>query len=160
MREDKYRLMWTFETGSVRMTSHCLYIKEINIISRNFHFCKFETQIKAIIKLFLYCIRMEITVLYFRHCIHKSWFTVANISLPSNNLCIAYDDDIHYTLNHRCVCKRSSGYSETRGKIMRVKINDLFHMWITGIYFIKKSLNHTYLYNKKLLFFLLKHGTI
>ena len=71
---------------------------------------------------------MEITVLYFKLCVHKSWFTVVNICLPSDNLYIAYDDDIHYTLNHQSVCKRSFGYSETRGKIMRVKINDLFHM--------------------------------
>ena len=55
---------------------------------------------KAIIKLFLYCIRMEITVLYFKFCVHKSWFTVANICLPSDNLCIAYDDDKHYTPKH------------------------------------------------------------
>ena len=29
---------------------------------------------------------MEITVLYFKLCVHKSGFTVANICLPSDNL--------------------------------------------------------------------------
>jgi len=41
--------MFTFETGSVQMTSHCLCTKVINTISQNFNFYKFETQTKAII---------------------------------------------------------------------------------------------------------------
>ena len=92
--------MCTFETGSVRMTSHCLCTKEINTISGNFHFCKFETQIKAIIKSFLYCISMEITVLYFKLCVSNSSFTLANIRLLSDNLSIACDDNKHYTPKH------------------------------------------------------------
>ena len=46
-------------------------------------------------------------------------FTVANLRSPINDLCIAYDDDINYTLflkDTNCVCKSSSGYSETRGE--------------------------------------------
>jgi len=42
-------LFATFETRSVGMMSHCLCTKVINTISRNFHFCKFETQTKAIL---------------------------------------------------------------------------------------------------------------
>jgi hypothetical protein len=66
-------------------------------------------------------------------------FTVANICLPSDNLCIAYDDDIHCTLKHRCVCKSSSGYSESCRKnnksenkqfISHVNNRDLLHLEI------------------------------
>jgi hypothetical protein len=52
-------------------------------------------------------------------------------------------DDIHYTLKHRCVCKNSSGYSESCGKNNKwkyVNYRNLFHREI--------SVNHTYLYNK------------
>ena len=55
-------------------------------------------------------------------------FTVANIRLPNDNLCIAYDDDIHYTLKHQCVCKIVLATMKPAGKITRVKINNLFHM--------------------------------
>ena len=87
---------------------------------------------------------MEITVLCFKFVD----FTVTNNCLLSDNLCIAYDEEIHYTLKHWCVYKSSFDYSETHGKnsksenkrfISHVNYRDLFHREI--------SVNHTYLYN-------------
>jgi len=57
-------------------------------------------------------------------------FTVANIRSPINDLCIAYDDDINYTLfKTPIVCaKVVPATVKPAGKITRVKRNDLFHM--------------------------------
>ena len=57
-------------------------------------------------------------------------FTVTNIRLPINDLCIAYDDDINYTLfKTPIVCvKVVPATVKPAGKITRVKINDSFHM--------------------------------
>jgi len=57
-------------------------------------------------------------------------FTVANIRSPIDDLCIAYDDDINYTLfKTPIVCvKVVPATVKPAGKITRVKINDSFHM--------------------------------
>ena len=56
------------------MTS-CLCAKVVIYISWNFNLCDFKTLGYARIHYNVqYCIRMEITVLYFKLCGHKSWF--------------------------------------------------------------------------------------
>ena len=76
-------------------------------------------------------------------------FTVANIPLPIDNLCIAYDDDIHYTLKHQSVCKSSSGYGETWGTNTEIE-NKRFisHVNYMNLFRGEISVNHTYLSNK------------
>lgn len=70
-------------------------------------------------------------------------FTVANIRLHIDNVCIAYDDIKHYTQKQRRVCvKAVSTTVQPSEKITSVRMNDLFHMRITGNYFIEKYRQH------------------
>ena len=56
------------------MTSGCLCAKVVNNIQRNFNLCDFQTQGYARIHFYVQCcIRMEITVLYFKLCGRNSW---------------------------------------------------------------------------------------